>query len=86
MKKNKFCQSCSMPMSKDPKNGGTERDGSKSEKYCSLCYEKGEFLGNTKTAKEMQDACIGYMTKAGMPKFMAWLFTRGIPNLERWKK
>lgn len=24
MKTNKICQSCGMPMSKDPKNGGTE--------------------------------------------------------------
>ena len=42
-KKNKFCQSCGMPMSKDPQGGGTNADGSKNENYCSYCYQNGEF-------------------------------------------
>jgi len=33
-KVNKFCQSCGMPMSKDPQGGGTEKDGTKSLKFC----------------------------------------------------
>ena len=39
----KFCQSCGMPMSKDPQHGGTNRDGTKSADYCSYCYVAGEF-------------------------------------------
>ncbi|MDZ7839091.1 MAG: zinc ribbon domain-containing protein [Actinomycetota bacterium] len=35
---NKFCQSCSMPMSKDPQKEGTEKDGLKSDKYHSYYY------------------------------------------------
>lgn len=87
MKKNKFCQSCGMPLNKDPEKGGTEKDGSKSELYCSYCYQKGAFTcTDVKTAEEMQKFCIEIMTKKGMSKFMAWLFTRTIPKLERWKK
>ena len=39
-----MCQSCGMPLSKDPKNGGTNKDGSKSDKYCSYCYKDGKFM------------------------------------------
>ena len=31
----KNCQSCGMPMARDPEGGGTEADGSKSAKFCS---------------------------------------------------
>ncbi|MFF2587967.1 zinc ribbon domain-containing protein [Peribacillus butanolivorans] len=43
MKQYKTCQSCGMPFSKDELGGGTEKDGSKSTKYCSHCYINGEF-------------------------------------------
>ena len=87
MKNNKFCQSCGMPMNKDPQKGGTEEDGSKNNKYCSYCYEGGKFT-NTEidTAKKMQTFCIKKMKEQGTPKFIAWFFTRGIPKLERWKR
>lgn len=87
MKTNKFCQSCGMPMSKDPQNGGAEKDGSKNNKYCSYCYQNGNFTSpEIDTPQKMQVFCIQKMREQGMPKFIAWLFTRGIPNLERWKK
>mgnify|MGYP003349341664 CR=1 FL=1 len=34
---------------------GTERDGSKSEKWCSLCYVGGAFVNPTCTVNEMID-------------------------------
>ena len=40
----KFCQSCGFPLKKDKQGGGTEKDGSISKKYCSMCYKNGEFL------------------------------------------
>ncbi len=86
MKANKFCQSCSMPLSKDPTGGGTEKDGSKSLMYCSFCYQNGEFVNpEIDTAKKMQDFCMDKMREQGMSRLVAWLFTRGIPRLERWK-
>ncbi len=87
MKENIFCQSCGMPMNMDPEKGGTEKDGSKSKKFCSYCYIKGKFTSpEIDTAKKMQDFCIEKMQEKGMNKFVAWIFTRGIPKLERWKK
>ncbi len=82
---NKFCQSCGMPMNKDPGNGGTNADGSVNTEYCSYCYKGGEFVGDFKTAKEMQDFCVKKMNEDGMPKFVAWILTRGIPRLNRWR-
>ena len=41
----RFCQSCGMPMDQDPGEGGTTADGSKTMRFCSLCYEKGAFTG-----------------------------------------
>jgi len=81
----KTCQSCAMPFKYDPQGGGTEDDGSKSVMYCSYCYQDGKFTGDFKTAKEMQDFCITKMVEMKYPKIIAWLFTRGIPKLERWK-
>lgn len=81
----KFCQSCSMPLAKDPQGGGTNADGSKSTTYCSLCYRDGAFTQPGFTVKEMQDFCIEQLSKQGMPRVMAWVFTRSIPRLERWR-
>ena len=82
---NKFCQSCGMPMKKDPEYGGTKKDGTKSGDYCSYCYVDGEFTF-TGTAKEMQEFCKAKMIEMGSSKFTAWLFTRNIPRLTRWRK
>ncbi len=84
-KKNKFCQSCAMPMSKDPGHGGTEADGSKSDLYCSYCYQGGEFTFKG-TAVEFQEFCRKMMIENGQPRFLAWLFSRNLKRLERWKK
>jgi len=82
---NKFCQSCGMPMKKDPDQGGTNADGSKSLKYCSYCYQSGNFTQPNFTVRQMQDFCIDKMKEMGMPRFLAWIFTRSIPKLERWQ-
>ena len=81
----KMCQSCGMPLAKDPKGGGTEADGTLSEIYCSLCYENGQFVHPDFSASEMQDFCVIKLKEKGMPSIMAWMFTRGIPKLDRWK-
>ena len=80
----KSCQSCGMPMKKDPQGGGTNSDGSKNTEYCSLCYENGEFTQPEFTAGDMQRFCIEKISECGVPKVVAWLFTRGIPRLKRW--
>lgn len=84
MKKNKICQSCGMPLKKDPQGGSLNADGSKNDKYCSYCYQNGEFT-YTGTVKEFQEFCRLAMIKSGHSKFTAWLFTRGMKRLERWQ-
>lgn len=83
-KQNKMCQSCGMPMSKDPQGGGTNADGSKNIKYCSYCFQNGAFTYNG-TVTEFQEFCRKKMIESGHNKFMAWLLTRGMKRLERWK-
>lgn len=80
-----MCQSCGMPLSKDPQKGGTEKDGSKSKLYCSYCYKDGAFLNSFKSGREMQKFCLAKMKEAGMASLLAWLLTRNIPYLKRWK-
>ncbi len=84
-KQNKMCQSCRMPMNKDPQGGGTNADGSKNPEYCSYCYQNGKFLYEGNDVKEFQELCRQKMVESGHNKFMAWLFTRGMKRLARWK-
>lgn len=84
MKKHRMCQSCGMPMSKDPEKGGTNADGSKNLKFCSYCFQNGDFTFNG-SVKEFQEFCRQKMMESGNTKFMAWVFTRGMKRLERWK-
>jgi hypothetical protein len=81
----KNCQSCGMPMKRDEKGGGTNADGSKSKMYCSKCYEKGNFRDPNMTVDEMKVLVKGKLKEFGFPGFLAGMFTKGIPNLERWK-
>lgn len=76
-----------MPLKKDPQGGGTNADGSKSDKYCSLCYQNGKFIGTEGfTVKQMQKYCYELMRKNGFSRPLAWLFSRGLNRLERWKE
>jgi hypothetical protein len=73
-----------MPMSKDPQGGGSNVDGTKNKLYCSFCYENGEFSfqGNV---RDFQEFCRKMMKESGMNGFTAWLFSRGMKRLPRWK-
>lgn len=86
MKKYSQCQSCGMPLKHDEKGGGTNADGSKSEKYCSHCYENGAFTFPHITLAEMQEKVKGKLKEMGIPGFLTGFFTRKIAKLERWKR
>lgn len=81
----KNCQSCGMPMKKDPQGGGTNADGTKSTMYCSYCYQNGVFTRNC-TMEEMREFCKGKLKEMGFPSFLAAFFTSNISRLARWKK
>lgn len=85
----KQCQSCGMPL-ESKKAGdcrGTEKDGSKSEKWCSLCYENGAFTGPDCTLDEMKDIVDKALREDGKNRFfLRWMAKKQLPHLERWKK
>lgn len=75
-----------MPLKKDEKGGGTNADGTTNYMYCSKCYEDGEFINPDMTVDEMQVLVKSKLKEFGFPGFIAGFFTKGIPNLERWKR
>jgi hypothetical protein len=81
----KFCQSCGMPMEKDPDNGGTNADGSKALKYCSLCYQGGTFKDNFVSSGEMIKFVRGKLKEMGHGPIKRWFYSSHISQLERWK-
>lgn len=80
----KNCQSCGMPLKKDPQHGGTNADGSKNAMYCSYCYQNGQFTQPDMTAPQMQEFVKGKMKEMGFPGFLAGMFSKGVPKLKRW--
>lgn len=83
-KHNTICQSCGIPLKKDPNHGGTNTDGTTNNEYCGYCYKDGKFTfeGNV---SDFQEFCKGKMIEDGHSKMMAWLFSRGMKRLNRWK-
>lgn len=79
------CQSCGMPLKKDPNGGGTNLDGTKNAMYCSHCYQEGRFTLPDITVDEMKVRVKNKMKELGFPGFLSGIFTRHIPKLERWK-
>ena len=75
-----------MPLKKDEKGGGTNTDGTKSKMYCSRCYENGKFKNPDWTVEQMQALVKNKLKEMGFPGFIAGIFTKGIPKLERRKK
>ena len=84
---NQICQSCGMPLNKDPKNGGTNADNSKSTKYCSFCYKYGKFTDEGITLQQKMEKNIQIAVSVmNMPEDAARKMAESIiPNLERWK-
>ena len=83
----KNCQSCGMPLKQDPNEGGTNADGSKSEMYCSYCFQNGEFTRpEIDTPEKMQELVMAKLKEMKFPFFVAKFFSYGIPKLARWKK
>lgn len=85
------CQSCGMTLEKDC-DKGTESDGTKSDKYCTFCYQQGKFVQNV-TMEEMVELNLQDLDKwnesvdlhvteqEAREQLMKFL-----PTLKRWKK
>ncbi len=76
-----------MPLDKDQNQGGTNADNSKSDKYCSFCYQGGKFTDEgislaEKIEKNVQIA----VARLNIPESQARAMAENIlPKLERWK-
>jgi hypothetical protein len=79
------CQSCGMPLSRDPQGGGTHQDGTLHKEYCSYCYRAGTFTEPDITMVEMMDKVQGKLKEMWIPPFIGKYFTRSIPQLKRWR-
>lgn len=55
-------------------------------RYCSNCYVNDDFLVKGVSAKEFRDQVYAILCQQGWPKPMAWISTRGIASLPRWKQ
>jgi len=66
---------------------GTNSDGSKTEEFCTYCFQNGKFTAPDITVQEMIDKCVSIMNQQKiMPEEQARdLMTKTIPNLNRWK-
>lgn len=83
--KDPVCQSCGMPLVRDPLGGGTSADGSRTAEYCSHCFLEGRFTEPDITVDEMVAKVEERMRSMDLPGFLARRFTEGIPLLRRWR-
>ena len=83
--KGPFCQSCGMPLSRDPLGGGTEADGARSNEYCSHCYRNGRFTEPNISVEQMIAKVEGKLREMHFPGFLARHFSKRIPTLQRWQ-
>ena len=85
-----ICQSCGMPL-ESTEQMGTESDGSRSQQYCTYCYQNGAFT-NDITLDEMIENNLKYLkewNKENRKSFTANEARKELqaylPTLERWK-
>lgn len=84
----KQCQSCGMPL-QTKKAGdcrGSEADGTKSEKWCSLCYQNGALINPNMSLDEMRKIVDNALIENGSGRLMRWMAQKQLPRLERWKQ
>ena len=83
----KICQSCGMPLDNDTNKGGTNSDGSKSDKYCSFCFQNGKFTDEGISLQEKIEKNIQIaVSRLNIPESKAREMAESLlPNLERWK-
>ena len=77
--KNRNCESCMMPLSKDPRVSG-------SDKYCSYCFKDGKLCYEGNDVNEFKKVCYEEMRKKGTNPLLAKFYTWMIGFAPRWKK
>ena len=74
-----MCESCMMPLDKDPGVSG-------SDKYCSYCFKNGKLVYEGNDLKQFQKMAYEGMRARGTNVFLAKFFTFMIRFAPRWKK
>lgn len=84
-----LCQSCGMPIDQNTP-GGTNTDGSISTKYCTYCYQNGQFTENlpfddmyAKNYQRFLDSDMNRFQKFILKRMYTKKFMRG---LDRWQQ
>ncbi len=65
---------------------GSEKDGTKSEKWCKLCYVNGKFVNPNTTLEEMEKIVDNALIENGSGRIMRWMAKKQLSRLDRWKK
>jgi len=85
MNTEKFCQSCSMPLT-EPGILGTESDGSPASEYCRYCYKQGHFLSPDMSLEDMRSLVLQKMQEQHIPEDIIEAAVIRLPSLKRWKE
>ena len=64
---------------------GTEKDGTKSNEYCTYCYQNGSFVNPNMTLNEMKILVKEQMEKRKMDSSIINMAVNSLPNLKRWR-
>lgn len=78
---NGMCDSCAMPLSKDPKGENREH-----QNFCSYCFTNGKLCYEGKDLKEFKKGMIEAITSRGESRFKAKLFAFMAGFAPRWQK
>ena len=73
-----------MPVDR-PEMQGTEKDGSRSTKYCVYCYAQGQFLNPDMTLAEMTAIVRSKLQEMKMPERFIDGAVQNLLHLERWE-
>jgi len=69
-----------------PEDFGTNADGSKSEEYCTYCFQKGAFTMPAKNVEEMIEKLVSMHDQMGLSEEAARkMASENLPKLKRWK-
>ena len=80
----KVCQSCGNPIFHGGADfRGTEKDYSKTEKYCNRCYLNGKFQEENLTLEMLIQRGLNEIDRSNMNKFKKWI-SKSCNNCPRW--
>lgn len=85
-----LCQSCGMALNQES-DKGTERDGSRSEEYCTYCYQQGKFVRDLTMEEQIESNLCNlddWNRENGLnfsKEEAREALSKFLPTLQRWK-